>query len=807
MIDLIVYSIKVLAIHGLLYLFYWLFLKNTLRHHANRLFLLSSLCLAFVIPLIELPEAEKMPLISENELVITWLSTPVLDYEVVMNPIISKEPSATSYWFLLPLVYLGMTIFLIVRSIISLIMINRLKIHSVAIKKNWFKLFKTTHSRPFSFFSNVFIPESLFGSSDFDQILAHECVHVKQRHSVDRLLMDFAVSLFWFNPFIYLYRNALIEIHEYQADETVVNKFKDPIRYQEILFSQLQTPQYSGMVSHFNVSTIKKRIVMMNKQKKKSRWIYFIVAPLTLAMIFAFSSKSAMKPIELISAEMAGVIEPDDFKFPKINFYQADYQPSILPLRNSKKIRMTSGYGMRMHPIYQVRKMHMGIDFSCPIGTEVLAAADGLVEEVKVTSNGYGKRITIKHGNEYRTKYSQLSDFKVQKGDLVKKGQVIALSGNSGASTAPHLHYEIMDNAGKHIDPKPFIKDYKFMVSTVEKPSLENSGDADDLRAKNEELKKVAEREEIESGFLRSKDEKVKLNAEKLRKENEEKRKIEERENKKNSFQDEKQEPQLIKEEIFGSIEGSNKPLFVINGKVKRKGDVDNLVASNIELVKVLKDKKAFDKYGKAGENGVVEITIKEKKKSKQKKKAKNKQEAFKVIIDPGHGGKDSGEAYSNDLYEKDLVLAIAEKVKDQFSEQGEIEIVLTRDNDQFVSLNERKSSAENADLFISLHSQDYKDHFGGSVVLMYSNENYYYDRSKQIAIVLNDEFNDLNEGECSLASFSSDKEQEGGYWLMKNLEVPAVLVQFGLEKGEEFAMDESAIASLIARSIRIAAF
>ena len=101
-------------------------------------------------------------------------------------------------------------------------------------------LFKTTHNRPFSFFSNVFMPRSLvrFGGVQNRCWLTNVFMYGSSTQWIGSLL-DFVVSLFWFNPFIYLYRNALIEIHEYQADEAVINRFKDPIGYQEILFSQL----------------------------------------------------------------------------------------------------------------------------------------------------------------------------------------------------------------------------------------------------------------------------------------------------------------------------------------------------------------------------------------------------------------------------------------------------------------------------------------------------------------------------------------------------------------------------------------
>jgi len=126
--------------------------------------------------------------------------------------------------------------------------------------------------------------------------------------------------------------------------------------------------------------------------------------------------------------------------------------PAIQPVSNKELKRLASGFGMRMHPIYKVRKMHTGTDFSLPTGTPVHATGDGVIEFTKTKFSGYGKHIKIKHGFGYQTLYAHLSGFLVRAGQKVKRGQVIGYSGNTGGSTAPHLHYEVIKN-GKKVDP------------------------------------------------------------------------------------------------------------------------------------------------------------------------------------------------------------------------------------------------------------------------------------------------------------------------------------------------------------------
>ena len=130
--------------------------------------------------------------------------------------------------------------------------------------------------------------------------------------------------------------------------------------------------------------------------------------------------------------------------------------PAIQPVSNKQLKRLSSGFGYRFDPIHKVRRPHNGIDFSLPKGTPVYATADGIVKVVKSSFTGYGKRIDIDHGFGYKTRYAHLDMFNVKKGQKVKRGDIIGYSGNSGKSTAPHLHYEVHKD-GKPINPVNFF--------------------------------------------------------------------------------------------------------------------------------------------------------------------------------------------------------------------------------------------------------------------------------------------------------------------------------------------------------------
>lgn len=129
--------------------------------------------------------------------------------------------------------------------------------------------------------------------------------------------------------------------------------------------------------------------------------------------------------------------------------------PAIQPVANKDLKRLASGYGMRMHPVLKVPKLHKGADFSANVGTPIYATGDGRVK-LSGRHGGYGNTVIINHGYGYETLYAHMSRIKVKRGQRVKRGDVIGYVGNSGLSTGPHLHYEIHKD-GKPIDPVSYF--------------------------------------------------------------------------------------------------------------------------------------------------------------------------------------------------------------------------------------------------------------------------------------------------------------------------------------------------------------
>ena len=191
---------------------------------------------------------------------------------------------------------------------------------------------------------------------------------------------------------------------------------------------------------------------------------------------YDFNSEYNNKRVELHEAlldksnrEMSGILEAslDELEH-KIHSLEKSYTaldeglkivgtkrnniPSIQPVTNHELTLLTAAYGTLMHPFYRTLQAHQGIDYAVPEGTRIFATADGIVKEIKGKTSTSGITVIIDHRNGYTTSYSHLQSVKVKRGQRVQRGDIIALSGNSGLSLAPHLHYEVRHD-GTRVDP------------------------------------------------------------------------------------------------------------------------------------------------------------------------------------------------------------------------------------------------------------------------------------------------------------------------------------------------------------------
>jgi murein DD-endopeptidase MepM/ murein hydrolase activator NlpD len=150
--------------------------------------------------------------------------------------------------------------------------------------------------------------------------------------------------------------------------------------------------------------------------------------------------------------------------------------PAIQPIANKDLRRMASGFGYRIHPIYKTHKMHEGIDFTAPTGTPIYATGNGKVVDPESGMSGYGNFVVIDHGFGYKTLYGHMSRVSVRSGQKIKRGELIGYVGNTGLSSGPHLHYEVIKGERK-INPINYFfndlseQEYSALRELAERPA------------------------------------------------------------------------------------------------------------------------------------------------------------------------------------------------------------------------------------------------------------------------------------------------------------------------------------------------
>ena len=198
-----------------------------------------------------------------------------------------------------------------------------------------------------------------------------------------------------------------------------------------------------------------------------------------MALLRGSGAGSRATPIRAAQASRSGSDAGSDTQFSQLfsSWQKLDGDRPIASSRSASKVsipsadpldgfRLTSGYGMRVHPILGGRRKHDGVDLASPIGTPVHATADGTVERAS-WFGGYGLCVEIDHGANLETRYGHMSRLAVAEGQFVHKGDVIGYVGSTGRSTGPHLHYEVRVD-GKSVNPLTYMPDDEKVLASAD---------------------------------------------------------------------------------------------------------------------------------------------------------------------------------------------------------------------------------------------------------------------------------------------------------------------------------------------------
>ena len=310
-----IYILKSSVCLVLFYLFFRLLLSKETFHRFNRMALLGVLFFSLLIPCIEVTtrhqvEVQQAVLSIEQLLLMAELEATPANVGAV------QETSAISWVQIVLLVYWAGILFLACRNIYSLICLFRL-IHSGKHEKLEKGVTLVVHNQeivPFSWMKYIVISRKDLEENG-REILIHEMAHIHHRHSVDLLVADICIFFQWFNPGAWLLKQELQNIHEYEADETVINEGVNAKEYQLLLIKKAVGTRLYSMANSFNHSKLKKRITMMLKEKSNpwARLKYLYVLPLAAIAVTAFARPEISEKVEEISAvkvnDLAEIVE------------------------------------------------------------------------------------------------------------------------------------------------------------------------------------------------------------------------------------------------------------------------------------------------------------------------------------------------------------------------------------------------------------------------------------------------------------------------------------------------------------------
>lgn len=641
------YLLKSSALIAVFYTCYILFLQRETFFDANRWFLIMGLVTGALFPLLVIPIYVEIP------------STTSGGFSMIATTIqTAPEPSFDITSLIMWIYALGASFFL------GRLLIQFFSLLTIIKNNDKKKIGKYTYVKtsqnisPFSFFKWIVFNPKLFNEEELKLIVQHEKIHASQLHSIDTVLVDLATALFWFNPFIWLYRKALKQNLEFIADHYTQKQTNSEERYQKLLLKTSLPEQNLIFINTFYNSSIrlklfgkkitlftafgqvKKRIVMLHKSKSNlmNTWKYSIVVPLLVIFAMTFNieiiAQTTVAEKETAKSDQQNILKfvvTKDTKDQQLDFIKeklAD-KGAIISFKNVKRNIKNEITAIKIKFDYKNNSGNTSINLSQPISP------------IEISINPSNDSINV---GQQTSELSQSFDIITD-----EDGQVII----SESTTDPKENsFRIV---GKKINKNATNKNTIFIENTTGKVSYKNTIDENNkvitVKKTNSETHIFNNDESSPLVFLDGK--KIKndemdtidpnsiLNIQVLKDKAITKKYGKKGDNgvilitsKKDGFsKSENQEiifenqinQKIIKLEVDEDTEiiherpsnllsnSKNPPLYIVDGKETTREQMDAINETNIESVFVLKGEQATKQYGKKGENGVIIVTTKKK--------------------------------------------------------------------------------------------------------------------------------------------------------------------------------------------------
>ncbi len=325
------YLIKSSGLLAMFYLAYQFLIQKETFFNTNRWFLLSGLLASLLLPLVTIKK-------------IVYIEVPKATVDKFMvysqpNNSISKElPTVEAFhridyvW----VVYIAIAMILVAKIIISIISLYKMLLkQQIVVKENIKFIDLNKNIAPFSFFKYIVFNSNLYNKEELNSILLHEEIHCKEKHTIDLLIARMFCVMFWFNPFMWLYKKAIIQNLEYIADSKAMLQIDDKKEYQRALLKVVTHQNSLSITNQFYQSLIKKRIVMLNKNQshKRNSLKYALVLPALIAFIVFFQIQTIAQEKE--AKNSTSIIEIHEGS--EITFDATESDKSLSTLKNAFK--------------------------------------------------------------------------------------------------------------------------------------------------------------------------------------------------------------------------------------------------------------------------------------------------------------------------------------------------------------------------------------------------------------------------------------------------------------------------------------
>lgn len=294
--------LKIILCSGILLGLYHLFLVKEKTFTFNRFYLIAALLFSLCIPFLTIETKEVV-----KEIPATVFPESIeqpLEMEIV------TPQESFDYTKALLIGYCIVSGILILKIGYSIIKIKKLKGRKIKYQNRTVFLLKQDLA-PFSFWSTIYLSETYFKDPKIeDSVFLHEEIHVKQKHSLDILFVEVLKAIFWINPFIWFYKKAMVNNHEFIADESVISKNKNIKSYQELILQEILKQQNLPLIHQFNFNNTKKRFIMMNnKNSKFAKVKNYLAVPAFAVLAIIFAEKAyAKENTENLNQEKGNVI-------------------------------------------------------------------------------------------------------------------------------------------------------------------------------------------------------------------------------------------------------------------------------------------------------------------------------------------------------------------------------------------------------------------------------------------------------------------------------------------------------------------